>query len=574
MQIVIARKKGFCFGVKRAVQIAFREGSKKRIFSYGDLIHNPQVVEFLKKRGISMTEDISLLNEKDTILIRAHGITPREKEKIKKKGIKIIDATCPRVLKVQSIVKRCAKEKKEVIIIGDKKHSEVKGLMGYAENRARVVETEKELLTLLKQKNRKFCLVSQTTQNRDKFEKMKKIAKKFGKDIEIYDTICEETDERQEEVKKLSKICDAVIVVGGKNSANTKRLAEIVKERGKVSFHIETEKEIPAHIKKFEKIGVTAGASTPNWLIQRVVYRLEEMAGEKNRIKKFFLSLWRFFIRSYLYVAFSAASLCYACSRLLGIEPSLSFEWITASYIFAMHLLNHLTEPLSLDINYPAKSDFYRKHRKLLVILGTLGVISSLGVSWFLGIKTFGTVLLLSLLGLLYRFKISFKKLKYRSLSEIPGSKDIFLALAWASMLVILNIFSTKGRISGNAFVVFLFAFSMAFSRSLIYSLRDLQGDMMTGVESIPTIIGEERTKLLGVFTITLTFGVLFLSYITHMTSILSLFLLINLAYYAVLFFLPQDSAIYYKDVTFETIVDGNLVLSFIVSYVWFLVSF
>ncbi len=572
MQIIIAKKKGFCFGVRRAIQIVFKELIKnEKIVSYGDLIHNPQMVEFLKQRGVKTIKNIEEIPPLSRVIIRAHGISPEERKKLQRKKVKIIDATCPKVYRVQMIVKKCIKEGKEVIIIGDKTHSEVKGLMGYAKNRAEIAENEKEFEKIIKKKKeKKLCIVVQTTQNRRRFEKIKKLVKS-RKNVELYDTICEETDERQEEARKLAKICDAVIVVGGKNSANTRRLAEIIREEGKIAFHIEREKELPTDIKKFKKIGVTAGASTPDWLIQRVVYKLEELQVQGKSIKKFILWLWRFFIRSHLYVAFSAASLCYACSRLLGIEPSLAFEWIAASYIFAMHLLNHLTDPKTLDINYPARSDFYRKHRKLLIILGILGVSSSLAVSWFLSWKTFGAVLLLSLLGILYRFK--FLPFKYKSFADIPGSKDIFLATAWALMLVFLNMFSTGKSISPNTLVVFLFAFTMAFCRSLIYSLRDLQGDLVTGIESIPVLIGETKTKILGVVVLSLSLGIMTLAYFKNFTPSLSIFLSFNLFLYILVFTIKEKFSIFYRDVLFETLIDGNLVLSFLISYIWFLIQ-
>lgn len=512
------------------------------------------------------------------MVIRSHGAPPWVYEKLKEKGVKVCDATCPMVIRVQRIVSSFAKKGRKILILGEKGHSEVSTLLEYAKGKGKVVGNEKELIEVLKEllPQESVSLVSQTTQNKKKFKKIETILKEKRKDVLVFDTICKETDERQEETRKLAKECDAVIVVGGKNSANTRRLKEIAEAQGTETFHIETEKELPTEkLSNYKKIGITAGASTPNWLIQRVIYELEKIVGKKNWIENILIPLWRFIIRSHLFVALGAALLSYTCARLQGIEPSIAYEWIAASYIFAMHLLNHITDPTTLEINYPARSDFYRKFRKLLIILGIGGILSSLVVAGFLGVLPFIVVLGMSILGALYRIQIVPKPLRkktgYSKLMDIPASKDLFLAIAWAFILVLLHLMSERRAFTLSSLVAFLFTFTIAFNRSLIYSIRDVQGDMMTGRESIPVIAGVRNTKFLSGITLGGIGFLLLYGWLAGWVSSLAPLLTLPLLYYLFFLSLSEDSEIFYKDITFETVVDANLIFSAVLSYLWYL---
>jgi (E)-4-hydroxy-3-methyl-but-2-enyl pyrophosphate reductase len=272
MSVKLAETAGFCMGVKRAVDmvldIAQRKG-KENIYTYGPLIHNPQTVEIMMKRGMIPIQDIAEINATDTgatIIIRAHGISPQERKKIKEKGIRIVDATCPKVAHVQAIIRKHASRDYAIIIVGDADHPEVNGLLGHAHGKGIVIGSVNDVDRLPPLE--KVCVVAQTTQNMDEFnEIVSRIRERFP-DTVIFNTICDSTEKRQAEVKRLSAETDAVFIIGGRNSANTRRLATISELQGKPTFHIETAEELnQISIRGFERIGVSAGASTPNWII-------------------------------------------------------------------------------------------------------------------------------------------------------------------------------------------------------------------------------------------------------------------------------------------------------------------
>lgn len=275
MKIKLAKTAGFCMGVRRAIDIALKiaKGNKGgKIYTYGPLIHNPQAVDFLIGRGIIPISDMEEIaeGEKGSIIIRAHGISPGERRKLQQKGMKIVDATCPRVKHVQSIIKKHSQLEFSILIIGDRDHPEVEGLLGYAGDAGLVVGSEFETEKLPQME--KTCVVAQTTQSRDAYLKISQaILREFPESL-VFNTICDSTEKRQAEMKCLAAEMDAILVVGGRNSANTKRLASISKGLGVPTFHIESASEIrEISINGYNSIGVSAGASTPNWVIREIV---------------------------------------------------------------------------------------------------------------------------------------------------------------------------------------------------------------------------------------------------------------------------------------------------------------
>lgn len=247
------------------------KASNEKIYTYGPLIHNPQAVEALEKMGVGVLNDISEVC--GTIFIRTHGLSPEERGKLKKSGARICDATCPDVGIIQGIVRKHIRKGYHTIIVGNKEHPEVRALLGYAEGRGVAVSSREEIEKLKGWKD--VCVVAQSTQKEDKFAELVEVIKSIYPEAAIFNTICHSTTERQEEVRELAKEVDAVVVVGGYNSANTTKLAQISREIGTPTFHIETENELnPNDFNEFGKIGVTAGSSTPSWQIERVVKKL------------------------------------------------------------------------------------------------------------------------------------------------------------------------------------------------------------------------------------------------------------------------------------------------------------
>jgi len=276
MEIKVAKNAGYCFGVKRAIEMV-EETLKKyegnRVYSLGEIIHNPQVVERLKRRGLIVVRDIEDVEENSTVIISAHGRSEEDIARLKKKGCKIVNATCPYVRLPQSIIKKMSSEGYLVILLGDREHPEVKGLVSFAKGEnIRVVNTNEDFSGL---EADKVAVLAQTTQNREDFNKLVNSLLGRFTEIRIFDTICDATKIRQEEAIKLAQEVDLMIVIGGRNSANTKRLYELSTRYCKRVLHIETEKEIDRSIiADAERIGITAGASTPNDIIKAVVERI------------------------------------------------------------------------------------------------------------------------------------------------------------------------------------------------------------------------------------------------------------------------------------------------------------
>lgn len=278
-RIIVAKSAGFCWGVRRAVdkviEIAEREPNHQPVYTYGPLIHNPQAVEMLEKKGIRVLREIPE-RISGTIAIRTHGVPPAERKKLESTGAVLCDATCPDVGKIQGTVRSHLHRGYFIIIIGDREHPEVKALLGFAETSGACVITEAEVQKL-PENLEKVCVVSQSTQQREKSEELIKIIRQRYPHCEVFDTICRSTGVRQEEARRLAGEVDAMVVVGGRNSSNTNRLAEISMEMGTPTFLIESDAEIdPEEFTKYTTVGITAGASTPSWVIEGVEKRLKE----------------------------------------------------------------------------------------------------------------------------------------------------------------------------------------------------------------------------------------------------------------------------------------------------------
>lgn len=276
MKVRVAKSSGFCFGVKRATEIALEASRTARgnnVFTDGPLIHNPQALAMLRERGVfPLEEGKEPLH--GTVIIRSHGVSPERREQLDKTGATIVDATCPKVKKVQSIIGRCAEKGSYVIIVGDEDHAEVKGLLGFAGKNGMVIQSGNEVTKL--PWGKKICVVAQTTQSKETFFHLAGKIKERFPEAEIFDTICEANRNRQEELKTLCHSVEAVVVVGGRGSANTKRLAEIAALNGAPTFLVESEAELNfAELKQYREVGVIGGASTPDWVLQRVVDTLE-----------------------------------------------------------------------------------------------------------------------------------------------------------------------------------------------------------------------------------------------------------------------------------------------------------
>ncbi len=502
MKISLAKTAGFCMGVRRAVELALDAPSKYSppIYTYGPLIHNPQVLALFAEKGVTVLGEIPQQGH-GTVLVRAHGIPPGTHQKLKAAGFTVINATCPRVIKVQSIIKSHARKGYSIIIIGDQDHPEVVGLQGYAGERGFVVAGLEDLQAL--PCFEQAIIVAQTTQNLREYKQIKAWVTEVHPHYKVYDTICDSTEKRQAEVRELAKDADAVVVVGGKESGNTRRLAAIVEAVGKTAYHVETEADLDSDaLSGLNTIGITAGASTPSWIIKRVLQSIERMPLKKRRnLHAFWLRLQRILLLTNIYVALGAGCLAYATISLQGLSDIYPATTVAVLYVMSMHILNHLTGRAESKYNDPERERFYNKYKPSLVAMALVSGALGLVVAYGMGPLPFWLLFSMSLLGLSYNLRlIPFPMdghIKFRSIREIPGSKTILIALAWGMVTALLPALAADDGqwVAGGA--AFVWAVGIVFCRTAFFDVLDIQGDRIVGKETLPTFIGPGRSFLL-----------------------------------------------------------------------------
>lgn len=279
-EIIIAEHAGFCFGVKRAVEIAVKQQTTdgKETYTLGPLIHNSDAINRLKEQQVVQISeaDIDRLGPKDSVVIRSHGVTPEIFDRIEKAGARLVDATCPYVTSIQKKVRRYRDLGYQIIIVGDRNHPEVIGINGWCDHAAIITKDGFDLGELPS----KVCVVSQTTERAANYNKVVEIVTERCEEVQTFNTICKATTDRQTSAEEVSKIVDFMIVIGGKSSSNSKKLYEICSMHCRHTIFIENMKELTAEVFQtipIDKLGITAGASTPDWVIQEVVDWLREM---------------------------------------------------------------------------------------------------------------------------------------------------------------------------------------------------------------------------------------------------------------------------------------------------------
>ena len=274
MEVLLAKSAGFCFGVKRAVEKVYEQlGEKEEIYTYGPIIHNEEVVKDLEMKGVRVIEGEEELQglTKGTLVIRSHGVSRRIYELIEKNGLNCIDVTCPFVKRIHQIVEKESQQGKKIVIIGNAGHPEVEGIRGWSSTPAAVIGSVEEAQTFTLDAGESLCIVSQTTFNYNKFKELVEIFQKRGYNVNVVNTICNATEERQKEAGEIAHKVDAMIVIGGRHSSNTQKLFEICREKCKATYFIQTLDDLQLELPKTATlVGITAGASTPNNIIEEV----------------------------------------------------------------------------------------------------------------------------------------------------------------------------------------------------------------------------------------------------------------------------------------------------------------
>jgi len=579
VKVKLAKTAGFCMGVRRAMEIILSEANKGngKLFTYGPLIHNQQVLDLLGSKGVDVKEDIDKL-DKGRIIIRAHGISPDEREVIRSSNLKIIDATCPRVAKVQAIIRKYNNKGYTPVIFGDPRHPEVIGLMGYSKGNGIVINSVEDIEIRLRRTDKKrLAVVSQTTQDVEAYRKIMNEIKSHYPEAIIFDTICDETYKRQREVKSLASEVDSMVIVGGYNSGNTKRLYKISRSTGKPTFHVETERELQnSWFSSTESTGVTAGASTPNWMIKSVTERLKTMGKTRQHpLGDLLKKIFQFLIKTTIPEAIGAFFLTYAGLILSRGNADFIHPFLALLYVYCMHILNRFLDKEASTYNDPGIALFYTQHKTFLIITSLIGIGTGLILSLSLGIAQFLLFLALTILGLVYSIPIipwRFGYLRrYAKIKDLPGSKTMAEALAWGTISSILPVIGWPEPFWPGVLISFFFVSSMCYVRSGLFDILNMQGDLIVGRETLPIALGERRTlKLLLLLNIIFA-TILLLSTAIRVVSNLGYFLII--CFLISFFYLTAYKKGWMRDgYPLHAIVESNLFLAGLLAFIWKLI--
>ena len=543
--VTVAKSAGFCPGVKRAIDkvLELEAAGKKPVYTIGPLIHNKQVTDMLAAKQITSIDHPQDASDKNGVLvIRAHGITPKFQQEIESCGMEVVDATCPLVKHAQNIIAKFAKQGYHTVIVGDGGHAEVIGLLGYAQGKGTVVSGPEEASRL--PHFNKVNVVSQTTQKESVFYETAEEIKKHADECQISNTICQPTKDRQKETIELAKSADLVIVVGGKHSANTARLALLCQDLAPAVQHVETEDELDKNaVLKAKKIFITAGASTPNWVIDRVAAFVRELRKSKASFLPANLcqKAWQFLVRNCLYTASAASALTFVCMKLEGLPFSwkhILFSWF---FIFGLTSLNRVYEDKPQQIGKIKRSFWY------------VSVGLTLLIGWFISPLVALFTLPILVAGLLYPSRHFLKS----KLLSLPGTKDFFTALGWGYCCAFLPAFTNGMLLRKSSYLAIFYAILLVFMRSVTLGFSSANKDLIIGRESFYKAFGMKKTKWVVTFLLVSLAAVLGILWSLPWKRSLVAMLLLGLVYTVsiVVYYYSKSTTRSVKD---ETLIDGQ----------------
>lgn len=573
MKVELARTAGFCMGVKRAMEMVLKaiNENKVKIYTCGPLIHNPQVMALLEERGITVLQPGKKVPKGGLVVIRAHGIPPQEREALAASQGRIIDATCPKVARVQAIISRWAHQSHATLIVGDADHPEVQGLLGHTQGRGFVISGSQDVAGLPALE--KLIVVAQTTQSESQFAaRVAEIQARFPR-ARIYNTICDATASRQGEVTELARRVEAMVVVGGRNSGNTQRLVEISQATGVPTYHVETEQELDLkEMSRYRSVGVTAGASTPHWLTGNVVSTLKHAwVFRPGSWINYLYRAWRFLLKSNLFVATGAGCLSYTSSLLQQVEPLFSYFFVAFFYVYSMHLLNHFTDTAS-KLNDPVQAMFYGRHRLFLLSTGVTSALLALALAVYLGPVATAFILVMSVLGLVYNFKIISDRVAKLTgldrLREIPGSKTMFTAVAWGVLAALIPVVCSDQEVSGSTGIAFFFVAGLIFIRSGLFEILAIEGDRVVGKETLAITLGKTRTLNLLLAASLMLMAMLLAAAWTGVIPSLG-FALVVCGLYALAYLQLYRQGLMESGLLLESLVEGNMILAGCLAFLW-----
>ena len=565
----MAKHSGFCMGVRKAVLRIVNElnSSDDKIYMNGSLIHNPQTIEVLKSRGLIADDPFDDLSNK-SVAIRTHGIPVEENKRVKQNAARTINLTCSRVARVQSIIKKYSSDGYYTIIIGDKEHAEVIGLKSYAGSGVHVVSNADDINKI--EKAEKYILVSQTTYERNHFNKLVDDILKKYKNINVIDTICDSTRLRQEDVKNgIEKGIDTLVVVGGKNSANTRSLAKIGLDNGIKTFHIETDNELKKEdFNGREYILVTAGTSTPGWIINNVLEKLYIFKNEsRNLIIKVINHYLQILIRSNIISSIAALFMVLIAQVYAGIPIDIKLGIIAALFVFVMYSVNNFLDRKFLIKSNPYKYNIYDQYAIQLIIAS--GIAFSLSVYLAVKISHVLTLLLLVpyMFGLIYSTQITkniVKKINIDLFKKIYNTK-IVTGFGWVVAVVIIPYY--EQNVSWDIYLsAITYFFLFIFTRHLIIDFVAFQGDLILGRDTLPTWLGVKNVAVLTYIIISI--GALFFTVVSIINGrTVFLTLLLCIMYYALLLNKIRKTD-YLISLRYEYIIDVNYIILILLFFV------
>mgnify|MGYP002153772711 CR=1 FL=1 len=550
-------------GVRDAVLRIVRELNRtdEEILVYGPLIHNPQTTAILETRGLRTVNDLEGIEGK-TIAIRTHGITADKLREIKGRSTRYYNLTCPKVSRVQGIIRKYSGNGYYTIIVGDHDHAEVLGLKSYARAGVTVVSSASEIGAIPEAKN--YLVVSQTTQDADRFDEIVTGIRARRPDITVFNTICESTHNRQADVTEGVKAgADALVVVGGRKSANTQRLAQMGHEYGIRTFHVETEDELSHEdFRGVRKVLVTAGASTPGWIINNVMERLYDIRFRNSFILvHLFIKLLQFVLRTSIFSAVAAYFITAFAQSNAGYAPDRRLCLVSMLYIFSMYTVNNFLEMQWLLVRNPVKYALLKRFRFLLIplaaaALGACGLILARYQPWIMAAYGFS-----ALMGTVYStglIKKAVQWIPFRLARLAYSEKNIISSVGWTIAAVLLPLLS-RGAAGDGMLVLNAYVFSMILMRYLLLDIIASQGDLILGRQTLPATIGPHRTKVIGLVVMAAA-SIPYAAFTMTRGAPIDLVFLAGLAYMGCLFVhIPSRS--YFFALKYEFLVDFNFVL-------------
>lgn len=550
--VTVAPGAGFCPGVKKAIDcvLELEAAGKKPVYTIGPLIHNRQVTENLEAKGITSIDTLDQAKNKNGVLvIRAHGITPEFQREVQSQGMEVIDSTCPLVKKVHNVIAQYAKEGYDTVIVGDAGHAEVTGLLGYTEGKGTVVANTQEAKKL--PRFGKVNIVAQTTQKEETFYQVADIIKNKADIYQISNTICEPTKQRQKETIENAKTADLVIVVGGKHSANTARLAKLCGELCKKVIHVESAEEINKEdILDPKKIFITAGASTPNWVIEKVADKVKNLRKENTSITSVFETIWSFIVKSSIFTSFAAVCLTYVCMKLQHTKADIWLFVLTWLAIFTLTAINKGEKGILIK---------EKKHYQILV---TACLIATFLVSLKQNVYVYLPTLAFLIIGAFFPLRH-----KITVFSSLPGTKDIATALGWCFVCVYVPAASQGLLLTKSLWLAFGYGLLLVFMRSLILSIGTEYKDIIVGRESFYKAFGLTKTKIAITFIIiAITLVLIQLVIMGWKTKLVYMLLIGHIYTVATVVFLYSKKVP--RNTATETVIDGQFYLLALLTYI------